>query len=490
MCAVWGGTYMLRRTVRAQHIDSKEADLKNSNSTTTNISCNNNDIVSGDNNDNNDNNDCNDNSCSKTNHGEAITYQDINIIDVDKCDKENNIESLSINDVKECDVPFLIINNGNNNVQPLPITNNTGIKPLLPLLITVEDPTLCTTKEYKCKAFLTNSDSYPPSSVVSNDNVHPPVIRSSLTSRVLICVNKVEEIKGGKPGEGCMLLPLSRSISIIPPNSKDINNKNAIYILQLDSSSLVCPDGYHLIYLSTETPTNMETFNNNNYNGNYDNNYENNHNDSNWDTFIDQNSSILCGEFDKVIEAVITSKTTNSYFSSFIAATNPNPNPSSSYNEPLETSEKPSSTSPSVSFLPSFLSSTPPSKNSKNVSTLPTPTCSDSLPSFLSSTPSIPTSSPSFLIPPTYPDNPDKPGNLINDTIQIISSTTTIRPLYQSSSNPEKLPSNIAVSYDTTSTIHCEEQFIQAESIFNRLFPTETFFSPIIAENEDDEDNI
>jgi hypothetical protein len=435
---------MLRRTVSALHIGCKEDDVKISDcsSATANLDYkdHNDNIV--DDIDNNDNSD--DNNCDKSNNGKTLTHQDVNIIDAVDTGKENCVlESLSIDDSKESHIQSLPVtdNNDDNLLKSLPI--NKTENDLQPLIVTVEDPTLKTRIQYKCKAFLTNSDS--PSSVVSLDNVHrySPVISSSLTSRVLICVNKIDEMKSGKPGEGCMLLPLSRSISIIPPNSKEINNKNAIYILQLDSLSLVCPDGYHLIYLTTEVPTS-------------------NIRASDWDKFVNDNSSRLCGEFDRVIEAVISSNSTNSYFSSLSTAVVASSSP---YDEPSEEPENP-----------------------------PIPPSASSLDLFLSSTPSIPTSSSSFLLPPSdptrNPDNPYNSNNPINDTIQIISSTTTIRPLYQAASNTENLPSNIAVSYDTTSTIHCEEQFIQAESIFNRLFPTETFFLPIISENEDDEENI
>ena len=42
-------------------------------------------------------------------------------------------------------------------------------------------------------------------------------------------------------------------MTILPPNSAGLDNKSAIYAVQLDSDSNVCPSDYFLIYLTTES---------------------------------------------------------------------------------------------------------------------------------------------------------------------------------------------------------------------------------------------
>ena len=122
-----------------------------------------------------------------------------------------------------------------------------------------------------------------------------------------------------------------RTVTILPPNSSGLDNKSAIYAVQLDSDSNVCPSDYFLIYLTTESEIRTDEENSkictdkesSGSNGSVERNI-----DSVWDQFVSDNSERLCGEMDRAM-LLLTAATTSLSSSSASASASSSSSPTS-----------------------------------------------------------------------------------------------------------------------------------------------------------------
>ena len=112
---------------------------------------------------------------------------------------------------------------------------------------------------------------------------------------------------------------------MIPPNSKGVHNKNALYAIYLDSASCVCPSDCFLIYLTTETEIQGGE-----PEGTGSSLSDGESVDSVWDRFVSNNSERLCGEMDRAISVLTATSSSSSSASSFSSSSSSTSSPSSS----------------------------------------------------------------------------------------------------------------------------------------------------------------
>ncbi len=89
----------------------------------------------------------------------------------------------------------------------------------------------------KGKCIIVGNDYYMPQSTTKSDKGFSR--QSSLARSILITTKNVFKDAG-------------KSVFVIPPNSKNINNNSTIFILQLDPDSYVVPKPYYVIHLTCE----------------------------------------------------------------------------------------------------------------------------------------------------------------------------------------------------------------------------------------------
>ena len=77
----------------------------------------------------------------------------------------------------------------------------------------------------------------------NNNNGASKTQQSSLARAILVATKKISNDSG-------------KSIFVIPPNSKNIDNDSTIFMLQLDSDSYVVPKPYYVIHLTCEIADN------------------------------------------------------------------------------------------------------------------------------------------------------------------------------------------------------------------------------------------
>ena len=99
----------------------------------------------------------------------------------------------------------------------------------------------------KGKCVVVGSDYYMPLSTPkkydNNNNGASKTQQSSLARAILVATKKISNDSG-------------KSIFVIPPNSKNIDNDSTIFMLQLDSDSYVVPKPYYVIHLTCEIADN------------------------------------------------------------------------------------------------------------------------------------------------------------------------------------------------------------------------------------------